>query len=106
MDAATGIRGCLRHCVFAMSKGLRLEAAASITARDMITRHLTLFGPAIRRDRIAGQSTVAAYVDGLAGAAALVIAGGQGSQLEVIEGTIKSLKDAIQRDLKHLKATP
>ena len=87
-----------------MDDGLRIEAAASIAARDMITKHLGAFSHAIQRDRIAGQATVAAYIDGLAGVAALVIAGGYGSKSEVIEATIKSLCEAIERDLRHLKA--
>lgn len=84
--------------------GMRLETAASAIARDLITQHLTTFGPAIRRDRIASQAVVAAYVDGLAGAIALTVAGGHGSLDEVIESTIDSLCKAIARDLRHLKA--
>lgn len=85
--------------------GLRIETAAAVTARDMISHHLSAFALAIRTDRHAGQTTVAAYIDGLAGAASLVIAGGHGSKDEVINNTISKLRDAIERDLKHLKKT-
>lgn len=84
--------------------GMRIEAAASVTARDMITQHLAAFALPIRRDRHASKTTVAAYVDGLAGVVALTIAGRHGSHNEVIEATVKALRDAIARDLKHLKA--
>lgn len=84
--------------------GLRIEAAASITARDMITKHLTLFGPAIRRDRHTGQATAAAYIDGLAGVIALTIAGGHGSREDVVKAANIELFKAIDRDLQHLKA--
>lgn len=87
-----------------MNDGLRIEAAASVTARDMITKHLAAFSHAIQRDRIASQATTAAYIDGLAGVVALVIAGGHGSKSEVVESTVKALCDAIERDLRHLKA--
>ena len=84
--------------------GLRIESAASVTARDMITKHLHTFGHVIRADRAASSSTNAAYVDGLAGAVALTIAGQQnGSQEEITEITILQLRDAIKRDLQHLR---
>lgn len=84
--------------------GLRIETAAGVTARDMIAQHLATFGLVIRTDRIAGKSAVAAYVDGLAGAMALAIAGGkQGSKDEAIDATMVALRDAIDRDLRHLR---
>lgn len=86
--------------------GLRIETAAGVVARDTIAKHLTLFGPAIRRDKIASTSTVAAYIDGLAGAVALTVAGGHGSKDEVLEASIRSLREAVNRDLRHLKMTP
>jgi hypothetical protein len=82
--------------------GLRIESAASVTARDMIQKHVNIFAHVIRTDRAAGQSTVAAYVDGLAGVAALTIAGGHGSRADVIEATVARLREAIDRDLRHL----
>lgn len=81
--------------------GLRIESAAGITARDMITQHLKVFAHVIRADRAASQSTVAAYVDGLAGAIALTIAG-HGMREDVIETTLMVLRDAINRDLRHM----
>jgi hypothetical protein len=83
--------------------GLRIESAASVTARDMITKHIGVFMHVIRGDRAAGPSTAAAYVDGLAGVVALMIAGRHGSQEEVTEVTILQLRDAIKRDLQHLR---
>jgi len=87
-----------------MSKppGLRIESAASVILRDTIQQHMGVFAHVIRTDRAAGQSVAAAYIDGLAGAAALVIAGGHGSRADVIETTIKTLREAINRDLQHL----
>jgi hypothetical protein len=82
--------------------GLRIESAASAIARDVIQQHLRTFAHVIRQDRVAGQSVIAAYVDGLAGSVAFVIAGRHGSREEVIEATIAKLRDAIDRDLKHL----
>lgn len=82
--------------------GLRIESAASVTARDMIQRHMQVFAHVIRTDRAANQSVVAAYVDGLAGAVALTITGGHGSRTDVIEAAITKLREAIDRDLRHL----
>lgn len=83
--------------------GLRIESAASVTARDMITKHLAVFGHAVRSDRAASQSTMAAYIDGLAGVVALTIAGGHGSKPDVTAAAMTKLMDAIERDLKHLR---
>lgn len=83
-------------------QGLRIESAASVVARDMIQKHMHAFAHVIRTDRAASQSTVAAYVDGLAGAVALTIAGSHGSRTDVIEATIKALRTALDRDLQHL----
>lgn len=85
--------------------GLRIETAASVTARDMISQHLGAFALSIRRDRMANSATAAAYIDGLAGVVALTIAGKHGSRTEVVEATIASLRNAIDRDLRHLKET-
>lgn len=84
--------------------GFSFESAASIVARDMITKHLKTFGHVIRNDRVAGQSTSAAYIDGLAGALAYIIAGGAGDKEEVLSTVIKTLRDAVDRDLRHLRA--
>lgn len=83
--------------------GLRIESAASVIARDTISQHLDLFAHVITRDRVAGQSVVAAYIDGLAGAVALTIAGGHGSKPEIIEATVTKLREAIERDLRHMR---
>lgn len=84
-----------------MIAGLRIESAASVTARDMIQQHMSAFAHIIRTDHAAGRSVVAAYIDGLAGAAALTIAGGH-SRTDVIEATVAKLREAIDRDLGHL----
>jgi len=87
-----------------MSKpGLSIESAASVIARDMVTKHLEVFGPAIRAERAVSQSVVSAYIDGLAGAVALTITGGHGARNDVIEATIIKLREAIARDLMHLQ---
>lgn len=82
--------------------GLRIESAAAIVARDMMTKHVSTFAHVIRQDRAASQSTVAAYIDGLAGVVALTIAGGCGSREDVIAATIAKLRDSVDRDLRHL----
>lgn len=82
--------------------GLSIESAASVTLRHSIQEHMRVFGHVIRTDRAGGQSTTAVYIDGLAGATALVIAGGWGDKSEVTERVIQTLREAIERDLKHL----
>lgn len=84
------------------SAGLRIESAASVIARDMIQQHMRVFAHVVRLDRAAGQSTVTAYIDGLAGVVALTVAGGHGSRADVIDATMKALREAIDRDLRHL----
>lgn len=85
-----------------MSKGLSIESASSVIARDMIFKHLHTFRHVMRTDRAASQSTIAAFADGLAGATALAIAGGLGDKNQVIEAAVAKLRDSIERDLKHL----
>ena len=83
--------------------GLRLETAASVTAREIITSHVKAFYHILRHDRAAGQSTAAAYIDGLAGVVALAVAGGHASKEDAIYHTVRSFKEALERDLQHLK---
>ena len=83
--------------------GLRLETAAGLILRDLITDHMAKFQFVIRTDRAAGLAVVAAYVDGLAGAMALVVAGGQVSKQEIADIVSKVLVEALERDLRHLK---
>lgn len=85
--------------------GLRIETASSVLARDMIAKHLGQFAPVMRRDRLAARSTVTEYTNGLAGAVALVIAGGHGSKEELIKATMAQFLEYLDRDLQHLKAT-
>lgn len=82
--------------------GLRIESATSVIMRDFFEKYFKTFAPVIRGDRVAGQATVAACIDGLAGATALIIAGGQGSRDEVVEATIRTLRQSIERDLQHM----
>lgn len=85
-----------------VKEGLRFEAACSIIMRDTIEKHMHTFALTIRRDRVAGQAMLAAYIDGLAGNIALVVAGGHGSRDEVLESVTEKLRDAVNRDLRHL----
>lgn len=82
--------------------GLRTETAAGVTLRSLIAEHMRIFSEVIREDREAGQAVVAAYVDGLAGAMALIIRGGYGSPAEVTLATQHKVNDALTRDLAHL----
>jgi len=83
--------------------GLRIESAASVILRDTIGQHAQIFAHVMLSDTIASRSVIAAYVDGLAGAMALAIAGGRGSREEVLSSTISSLQNAVERDLRHLR---
>lgn len=82
--------------------GLKIETAAGFTLRDTIRHHMQSFGLTIRTSRPAGQAVVAAYVDGLAGAMALTIMGSHGSKDEVVNATVAKLREAVDRDLRHL----
>lgn len=86
-----------------MKDGLKIETAAGVVARDLVRQHFEKFSFTIRRSRPAGQAVVAAYIDALAGAMALTIASGHGSLDEVTTATLASLRDAVARDLRHLK---
>jgi hypothetical protein len=85
-----------------MNDGLKIEHAAAVTLRDAISKHMASFAYTIRRGRHCGQSVVAAYVDGLAGAMALTIAGAHGSKEEIVNATLTKLREAVDRDLQHL----
>jgi hypothetical protein len=86
------------------SEGLRLESGASVLARDMIQKHMEQFAHVIRLNRVAGQSTAAAYIDGLAGVLALTVAGGHASRDEVVSAAIQTLRECVDRDLRHLRS--
>lgn len=85
--------------------GLRLETGASILLRDLIQNHMQQFHHAIRRDKAASQSVLAAYVDGLAGAIALTAAGGLCSLDELFDDVSVRVRESVVRDLKHLRKT-
>lgn len=86
-----------------MSKpGLSIESAASVVLRDAIVKHMDVFAHVIRFDRVAGRSVHAEYVNGLAGAMALMIAGGQVSRDELIAATAEKLIECMERDLRLL----
>lgn len=88
-----------------MKDGLKIEAAASIVARDLIEKHLSQFAHVVRHDRAVSQLVIAAYIDGIAGAVALTIAAGHGSKEEVLDTTIRKFYEAVNRDLQHLRRT-
>lgn len=75
---------------------------ARAMSRDWLKNFIACFAPAIRRERVTGQTASAAMVDGLAGVTALIIMGRHGSKDEVIAATVASLREAIERDLAHL----
>lgn len=82
--------------------GLRIETAAAVVARNTIHNYMSHYALTIRRDRAAGQGATAAFIDGLSGAMALVVAGGHASRDEVLAATCKKLSDALNRDLAHM----
>jgi hypothetical protein len=82
--------------------GLRLETAASVLARDAIQKHLLAFALVIRHDRTAALSTCTEYANGLAGVISLAVAGGFGSRDEILDMTIKQLREFVARDLAHI----
>jgi hypothetical protein len=82
--------------------GLKIDHAAGVVLRDAIRKHMSTFAFSIRYSRIASASVVAVYVDGLAGAIALTIAGRHASKEDVVNATLAKLREAIDRDLQHL----
>jgi predicted sugar kinase len=82
--------------------GLKIESAASVILEDTIKKHMHAFAHVIRRDRVAGMSVSAAYTGGLSGTLALIVAGGHASKEEVLTATIAKLREAVDRDLRHL----
>jgi hypothetical protein len=85
-----------------MNRGLSIESAASVTLRDTLGSHMRTFSHVIQFDRVAGKSVHAQYVNALAGAMALMIAGGQASKDDLIAVTTAKLVECIERDLRHL----
>jgi hypothetical protein len=83
--------------------GLKIEVAAGIVARDQISKFFVQFAMSVRMNRQAARAVTAAYVDGLAGAVALAIQGRHGSKRDIVETTVRQLREAIERDLKHLR---
>lgn len=83
--------------------GLKIETGAAVTLRDAVRKHMVTFATTIRLSRLASASVVAVYVDGLAGAMALTIAGSHGSKEEVVNATLVKLREAVDRDLQHLE---
>lgn len=85
-----------------MNDGLKIETAAAFTLRDAMRQHMQSFYFIIRGSRPSGQAVVAAYIDGLAGAVALTIVAGHGSKEEIVNATVTKLREAVDRDLRHL----
>ncbi len=88
-----------------MDDGLKIEHAAGVTLRDAMRKHMASFAFTICTSRHAGQDTVAAYIDGLAAAMALTIAGHHASKEDVVNATLAKLRDALDRDLQYLGKT-
>lgn len=86
-----------------MNNGMRIEVAAGVVARDWVLKFFGTFGQSIVAERRSSQVVVAAFVDGLAGSVALSIQGRHGSKAEIIELTVTQFREAVERDLKHLK---
>ena len=86
-----------------MSAGLKIQTAAGVMARHWVGQFFSQFGIVIRYDRHAARTVIAAFVDALAGAAAYAIQGRHGTEEEITEATVNQLRDAIKRDLKHLR---
>jgi hypothetical protein len=79
---------------------------ANEVARDWLKNYMASFAPMIRQERATSQAAAAAMVDALSGVVALTIRGWHGTKDEVVEATIKSLREAIDRDLRHLNVHP
>jgi hypothetical protein len=82
--------------------GLSIESAASVVLRDAMLKHFHVFSETMRRDHAAGKSVHAEYVNGLAGVIAIMVTGGQGSKVDIINGTVAKLLECVDRDLRHL----
>jgi hypothetical protein len=82
--------------------GLSIESAASVILHDAIEKHMHAFSETIMRDRAAGKSVHAEYVNALAGTIALMIVGGQANRDEIIAGTAEKLIECLERDLRML----
>ena len=75
---------------------------AEAAGRDWIKNYMKSFAPSIRSERATSRVASALFIDGLAGVLALTIAGRQGSEQQIVDATIASLRDAVKRDLRHL----
>lgn len=85
--------------------GLRIETAAGITAIDMMAKHIAAFQFVIKKDRLAAQTTTAAYIEGLAAVLALTIAGRHGSYWEVMSLSEQRLREEVDKVLTKLRPT-
>lgn len=73
-----------------------------VMTRDWLKNFMLSFASSIQRERRTAQVASATMIDGLAGVVALAIAGRQGSKSEIVEATVTELREAINRDLRHL----
>ncbi len=71
--------------------------------RDWVKSFMKSFAPYIRSERATSKVTSALFIDALAATLALAIAGRQDSEEEVTEAAVDSLRDAVKRDLRHLR---
>jgi len=75
-----------------------------VMARDWLKNFMRSFAPSIRNERETSRIASAAMIDGLAAVTALAIIGRQGDKREIIEATVRVLRDNIERDLRHMSA--
>jgi hypothetical protein len=70
--------------------------------RNGITDHMEKYGLKIMRERATAQRVVAVYIDGLSGACALCVAGGQASPEEIEAQVIATFRQCLARDLAQM----
>jgi hypothetical protein len=70
--------------------------------RDWVKSFMKSFAPYIRSERATGKIVCALFIDALAGALALAIAGRQDSEQQIVNAAIIALREAVKRDLRHL----
>jgi glycine cleavage system pyridoxal-binding protein P len=76
---------------------------AETVGRDWIKNFMKSFASHIRSERATSKVASALFIDALAGTLALAIAGRQDSEEEILGAAIDSLRDAVKRDLRHLR---
>ena len=85
--------------------GLSIETAASVIVREFTLDHFAKFAHVVRTDRATNNSVTGEYINALAGAIALKIAGRHASKDDAINATMAKLRECVDRDLRHLAGT-